>query len=322
MATILLTNFYAPGPLEVIRQQLPDGFEILALDRPGKAAIIERVGDADYLLVGGRISIDAQVLQAAKQLRMVQRTGVGLDAVDLDALQVRGIPMYVNPGVNAQCVAEHTLMLMLAALRRLPAVHETLRQGKWVKHELGIRNRDLAGRRVGLVGMGHIGKAVARMLSPFGVTLAYHKPNRLTDAEEHELGLRAMELDDLIVWADVLSLHCPLNTDTRGLLSADRMARMPEGAVLVNTARGVLVDEAALVSALQSGHLAAAGLDVFEQEPLAADSPLRRLDNVVLSPHISGITRDSFQQMMRQAFRNIAAHHAGHLDAIAHLRIC
>lgn len=321
MPTVLLTNQYAPALQALIRAEAPAGFDIIALNQTSHADIVARASEADYLLVGGRIPIDAAVLNAATRLRMVQRTGVGLDAMDLDAIESRGIPVYVNPGVNAQSVAEHTLMLMLAVLRRLPVVHRSLRDGDWKKHELGIRNRDLNGRRVGLIGLGHIGQAVARLLQPFGVKLSYHKQQRLPNPDEQTLGLNYQPLDELIAEAEVVSLHCPLTPDTRNLLSRERIGHMRPGAALINTARGGLVDEPALIEALQHGHLGGAGLDAFAQEPLPAESPLRALDNVVLSPHISGITRDSFQEMMHQAFRNIAAFEAGNLDAIEPMRL-
>lgn len=319
--TILLTNQYAPQVLELIAGEAGSDFRLISFERPTHSDIVTNVPHADYLLVGGRIPIDIKVLDAAVRLQMVQRTGVGLDSMDLDAARARGIPVYLNPGVNAQSVAEHTLLLMLAALRRLPTVHETVRTGRWQKHELGIRNRDLCGRRVALVGMGHIGRAVARLLQPFDVSLRYYRPTRLPVDDERTLGLKYQVLDELIEDADVLSLHCPLNDETRGLLSRDRIARMKVGSVVINTARGGLVDEAALIEALCSDRLGAAALDVFAQEPMAPDNPLRRLDNVVLTPHLGGITFDSFLRMMQKAFHNIRCFEAGKFDAIAELRL-
>jgi D-3-phosphoglycerate dehydrogenase / 2-oxoglutarate reductase len=321
LPTVLLTNRYAPELQELIRMEAPAGFEIIALEHPSHADIVARAADADYMLVGGRIPIDSAVLNAATRLRMLQRTGVGLDAIDPEAIANRGIPVYVNPGVNAQSAAEHTLMLMLAVLRRLPAVHRSLREGGWKRHELGIRNRDLGGCRVGLIGLGHIGKRVARLLQPFGVALSYYKPKRLGEQDEQALGLTFQPLDVLIVQSEVVSLHCPLTPDTRHLLNGERIGSMRPGAVLINTARGALVDEPALIDALRGGHLGGAGLDVFAHEPLASDNPLRTMDNVVLSPHISGITRRSFQEMMRRAFRNIAAFDAGEFEAISPMRL-
>ncbi|MGY6555687.1 MAG: 2-hydroxyacid dehydrogenase [Wenzhouxiangella sp.] len=322
MPTILLTNQYSAPLQALIRTQAPSGFDLVLLDKDRQAEIMTRMPEVDYLLVGGRLPINRNLLEAAPRLRMIQRSGVGLDAIDLNELKSRGIPLYVNPGVNAQSVAEHTVMLMLAALRRLPAVHDTLKAGHWIKHELGIRNRDLCGRRVGLIGLGHIGLAVARLLKPFQVELAYSKPNRLSAAAEADLGIHYRPLDDLLAWSEIVSLHCPLTPATRGLLDARRLALLPAGAVLVNTARGALVDEEAMLAALQSGQLGAASLDVYANEPLPVDSPLRALDNVVLTPHIGGITHDTFVAMMQQAFRNIVAYDQGDYEAIASYRVC
>ena len=322
MPTVLLTNSYAPPLQALLRSLAPAEFDLVLMEKAEHADFLRKMPEVDYLLVGGRLPVGRDLLESASRLRMVQRSGVGLDSIDLNELKARQIPLYVNPGVNAQSVAEHTVMLMLAVLRRLPAVHATLKQGQWIKHELGVRNRDLRGRRVGLVGLGHIGLAVARLLQPFGVDLAYYKPSRLDGSTEAGLNLRYLPLDDLLGWSEIVSLHCPLNAATRGMFDARRLALLPPGAVLVNTARGALIDESALVEALQQGRLGGAALDVYAQEPLPADSPLRTLENVVLTPHIGGITRDAFTAMMNQAFSNILAFEQGKHDAIEHYRVC
>ena len=322
MPTVLLTNSYAPPLQALIRSLAPAEFDLVLMEKAEQAELLKKIPEVDYLLVGGRLPIGRALLESATRLRMVQRSGVGLDSIDLDELKARHIPLYVNPGVNAQSVAEHTVMLVLAVLRRLPAVHATLKNGQWIKHELGIRNRDLRGRKLGLIGLGHIGLAVAQLLQPFGVDLAYYKPSRLDSSTEAGLNLRYLSLDDLLGWSEIVSLHCPLNSATRGMLDARRLALLPPGAVLVNTARGALIDESALVEALHQGRLGGAALDVYAQEPLPADSPLRTLENVVLTPHIGGITRDAFTAMMNQAFSNILAFDEGKLDVIAKYRVC
>jgi phosphoglycerate dehydrogenase-like enzyme len=317
---LLLTNSYAPSLHELIRREAPNEFDVVIPTNPTHAEIVHLAGEAEYLLVGGRIPIDAPIIHAATRLRMVQRTGVGVDGIDLDLLRARGIPLYVNRGVNAQSVAEHTLLLILASLRRLEALQQTLRAGRWEKHELGLRTRDLAGRRVGLVGLGRIGQAVARLLQPFDVEVGYSTPRRSLEAER-AMPIRHMTLDALVAWSDVLSLHCPLTRETRLLMNAERLSLMRPGSILVNTARGALVDEVALLEALRGGRLGGAALDVFTEEPLPADHPLRSMENVVLTPHIGGITHDSFCSMLRHAFRNVAAFHAGDLDAIEAFRV-
>jgi D-3-phosphoglycerate dehydrogenase len=316
MPAILPTNHYTGRPLEVIYEELPPGFELLTLDRPGRDAIIERIPDADYLMVGGRTPIDREVLAHARQLKMVQRTGVGLDSLDLDALRERGIPVYVNAGVNSRSVAEHTVMLILAVLRRLPLVDSSVKKGEWRKHELGIQCHDLAEKTVGLVGLGAIGLHVARMLSGFGVRLLYTKRRPLPPEEEAALGLQFCSFDNLLARSDIVSLHCPLTPETRGMIGEVEFQAMKSGAVLINTARGPLVDEYALIHALESGKLHGAGLDVFPNEPVPAESRLRVMPNVVLTPHMGGLTIECFRAMIRGAMQNIAAFHSGNLDAI------
>jgi len=316
MATVLLTNYYTRKPLDVIRQELPSGFDLIALDRAGKEEVIRHADRADYILVGGRIPIDREVIQAATRLKMIQRSGVGLDNFDLRLLQERGIPVYVNPGVNARSVAEHTLMLMLAVLRRLPEADSGIRAGQWQKHELGIECRTLRDKTVGLVGMGHIGREVARLLDPFGVTILYHDSRRLTEAEETSLKLRHCALPELMQQADILSLHCPLTAQTEGMIGREQISTMKPGSVIINTSRGRLIDEPALVEGLRSGHLRGAGLDVFAREPLSPENPLRALPQVVLTPHVAGLTIETFRSLMRAAFHNIEAYENGNAATI------
>lgn len=320
MPSILLTNYYRVRPLEIIRGELPDGFNLIPLVRPAKEEIVARAGGADYFLVGGRLPIDREVLDAAAGLRMIQRTGVGLDSFDLEALRQRGIPVYVNRGVNAASVAEHALMLMLAVLRRLAFADAGVKAGQWLKHDLGIECRDLRGKVVGLVGLGAIGSRVAGLLRAFEARVLYYDVVRRHEAEESQAAVYR-ELKDLLAVADIISLHCPLNEKTERLIGPAEIAGMKPGAILVNTARGRLVDEPALCAALASGQLAGAGLDVFAREPTAPDNPLFKLDNVVLTPHVASLTAESFRLMMREAFRNIALFEQGRLDLIAEKKL-
>src|SRR5690554_368753 len=169
MASILLTNHYTPSLLSIIEKEVPQGFSVISIEKPTKEEIIKKAIDADYFLVGGRIKIDRDVIESAPVLKMIQRTGVGMDAIDLEVLKEKEIPVYVNYGVNSRSVAEHTILLMLSVLRRLALVDSTLKSGIWKKHEMGIQNRELYGKTVGLIGLGHIGSYVAQMLMPFGV---------------------------------------------------------------------------------------------------------------------------------------------------------
>ncbi|RZK38535.1 MAG: hydroxyacid dehydrogenase [Pedobacter sp.] len=316
MPSILLTNFYSSSLLEIIQGVLPTGYSIISLNEASKDEVIRKIPQADYLLVGGRTKIDSMVISAANRLKMIQRTGVGLDSIDFDALKGTSIPVYVNPGINSRSVAEHTLMLILSVIRKLNSVDSLLKSGVWKKHELGMQNAELEGKTVGLIGLGHIGSLVAKMLQPFGVRTLYHKRERLSSTAENELNVEYASFDDLIKQSDIISLHCPLNPQTEDLLSWDEFTRMKKGAFIINTSRGKLIDEDALVHNLKSGQLRGAGLDVFRTEPLSKESPLLDLDNVILTPHISGITYESFQKMMIEAFKNITAFELGELESI------
>jgi phosphoglycerate dehydrogenase-like enzyme len=221
------------------------------------------------------------------------------------ALAERGIPLAITPGGTTVGVAEHTVLLILAILRRLPFADAELRQGRFHINVLRPVSRELRGRTVGLLGMGRIGRAVAERLRPFGVHLVYHDPAPLPPQAERELHIEGRDLDELLAQSDIISLHLPLTPATRHVVGHDALSRMKPGVFLINTARGGLVDEAALVEALRSGHLAGAALDVFEHEPAPPNHPLYDLPNVVLTPHVSAGTRDAFIEKMTFVFANL-----------------
>ena len=320
MPRILLTNHYSAEVLKVVEALVPEGFEFSSLPGATPEALLEAAPQADYFLASGRLRINAEVLAAATHLRMVQRTGVGTDGLDADTLRARQIPVYVNRGVNARSVAEHTLMLTLAALRKLPAVHARTRMGVWRKNETGLECHSLHGKRVGLVGLGNIGKLVAQMFRPFGVELCYHKPQRLSESGERELEVHYLDLAELLKTSDVVCLLCPLNEQTRNLINRETLAMMKPGSLLVNTARGPIVNLSDLSDALHSGHLAGAALDVFEQEPISKDAPILSAPNTILTPHVGGLTIETFSTMISDAFRNIALFHQGQTHQIASSR--
>ena len=320
MKKILLTNHYSGTPLDIVKSALPVDFSFSMLEEPTAGCLTESIIDADYLLAGGRVRIDENALQHAVKLKMIQRSGVGLDSIDLEALRRHEIPLYVNQGVNSQSVAEHALLLMLACLRRLTEIHHNTIAGIWKKQEQGVRTFELHGKTVGLVGMGSIAQKVARLLKPFGVRVLYFDPFRPDEKTERELAVEYTDIETLLDKSDVVSLHCPLTDGNRHLIDAKTISRMKHGAILVNTARGGLVDSAALHAALQDGQLSFAALDVHETEPIPADYPLKSLPNVILTPHVAGITADSFRAMMTEAMRNIELFDKGQLAEIEHCK--
>jgi phosphoglycerate dehydrogenase-like enzyme len=240
-----------------------------------------------------------EMIAAAPRLRLIQKIGVGVNTIDLDAARARGIAVCNLPGSNARAVAELTLALMLAVLRRLPRFDAGMRRGEWLDPELQDGIGELGGRTVGLVGYGAIPRLLAPILVALGCRVIYASRSAAADA----LGERRT-LDALLAEADVVSLHLPLMPETEKLIDAAALARMKAGAVLINTARGGLVDQAALTEALAEGRLAGAGLDVFVHEPHDPAEPLFRLPNVVLTPHIAWLTTGTFERSFALAAEN------------------
>ena len=278
--------------------------------------------DSDYLLVSGRLSIDEGVIVAAKHLKMIQRTGVGTEMLDMDAIRRHGIPVYVNAGVNAQSVAEHTLTLMLAALKRLPQINSQTHNGVWKKQQVGVTTHELKGKTVGLVGMGNIGRLVAAMLQPFGAKVVYTDLFRQKEEVEEKLGLTYCEsFEAILPQCDILSFHCPLTMENTEILNKHTLSLMKEGAIIVNTARGKLINPNDLYEALVVGKLSAAALDTHYEEPLKEGYKLAELDNVILTPHIGGVSYEAFRQMMAGAIENIVAFEEGRLSDIESKRI-
>ncbi|MCC6718189.1 MAG: 2-hydroxyacid dehydrogenase [Acetobacteraceae bacterium] len=254
----------------------------------------------------------AAVIAAAPGLRLIQKIGVGVNTIDLEAARARGIAVCNLPGTNSRAVAEMALLLMLAALRRLPQFDAALRAGGWgapaaVQDRLG----ELGGRTVGLVGFGAVPAILAPILAAMGCRVLY-----TARAPKPGVGYEYRDLNGLLAESDIVSLHVPQVAETARMIDAAALGRMKPGAILVNTARGGLVDEAALCAALRSGHLAAAGLDVFEREPAATDNPLFALDNVVVAPHVAWVTGGTFARSFAIAAENIRRLAAG--EALLH----
>ena len=269
--------------------------------------IPEAILDADYLCgFIGRIETDALVAASAQRLKLVQLMSAGYDSFNLDGARAARLPVAVNGGANAIAVAEHAIMLMLSALKRLHALDAAVRTGQWRGAAAAAgRVHELYQATVGIVGMGRIGQEVARRLAGWGATIVYYDPIRLTNDRERELAVRFLELDQLLRAADAVTVHVPLNTATHHLIDAESLSLMKPSAVLINTARGGLVDEDALATALREGRIMGAGLDVLSQEPPPADHPLLNLPNIVLTPHSAGPTWESYPRRFANCFANI-----------------
>jgi D-3-phosphoglycerate dehydrogenase len=320
MRKILLTNKYSGTPLKIIKDNIPDGFELVMLENISEDSLEKQISSADYLLVSGRIKITNEILTIATNLKMIQRTGVGLDSLDLEAIRKKQLPLYVNQGVNSQSVAEHTLLLMLASLRRLPVIDANTKNGVWKKQEQGTTTHELSGKTVGIIGMGNIGQRVAKLVSAFGAKILYSNIKRMPEEFEKSYNMRFVGREELFKASDIITLHCALTDETRGMINAEAIASMKDGVIIVNTARGPVVDADALAESLISGKVAFAALDVHEKEPIPEKYPLKGIKNVILTPHVAGITYESFNGMMHDAMRNIEHFENGDLEGISQYR--
>jgi phosphoglycerate dehydrogenase-like enzyme len=293
---VLLHYLASPGFEAALRNALPDGMTLTIVDAADDATLAKVLPETDAILHVLR-PLRAGDIEAAPRLKLIQKIGVGVNTIDLDTARKRGVAVCNMPGTNSQAVAELALMLMLAALRRVATFDPLTRRGDgWCPEpEVFDRVGELAGRTVGLVGFGAIPQRLAPVLRALGADVIY------TTATKRD---GAVPLEELLARSDVVSLHCPATSDTIGMISRDAIARMKPGAVLVNTARGELVDEAALYDALRSGHLRAAGLDVFQREPASRDNPLFTLPNVVVTPHIGWLTPETLSRSIAIGFEN------------------
>ena len=322
MPKILHTARYTGTPWEILKSVVPDGFIVETLDELNYECLLRKCVDADYLLVSGRLPIDEGVLSAAKHLKMIQRTGVGTEMLDMEAIKKHGIPVYVNKGVNARSVAEHTLALMLCCLKNIPQIDRNVKQGIWKKQQTGVTCNELYGKTVGLVGMGAIGRQVAFYLKAFGAKALYTDLFRQDDSTERELALTYVpSFEQLLPQVDILSFHCPLASGNKEMLNAETIAKMKDSAIVVNTARGKLIEPKALYEALSNGKLCMAALDVHYEEPIPREYALSELDNVILTPHIAGLTYEAFHTMMHDAVENIATFEKGEIELIKNKKL-
>jgi D-3-phosphoglycerate dehydrogenase len=299
----------------------PEGIDRLSkapgvtLDHPGRPsneALAERLRNADGLIVRGT-AVDAALLKHAERLKVVCRHGVGYDLVDVPLLTNRGIALMITPEANAASVAEHALMLMLSLARNVVPVSAAVRRGDW-KVRGQSSTVELGGRSVLVIGFGRIGTRVARLCAAFGMKVMVHDPY-IPAGTIRGAGYEAIkERDAGLARADIVTIHIPANDSTRGLIDAPFLARLKKGAILINTARGTLVDEAALDAALRSGHLAAAGLDVLRVEPMVAPPAMLAHDNLIVTPHVAASTTEGLRRMAWDAAGNVIDFLAGKVD--------
>ncbi|WP_418128006.1 hydroxyacid dehydrogenase [Variovorax sp. KK3] len=290
----------APGAALLAQQ----GARVLYLSQADDPIEVEGILAAQPVdaVISRTVALSSRAIRSCPTLKVISKHGVGVSNIDVEAASARGIPVYVTPGTNAQSVAELTLGLMFSAARRIAWMDAELRAGRWTRAQDGV---ELCGRTLGLVGFGQIGQRVARVAQALGMEVVAFDPMLAGKPSPVEGVTLVDSLDALLPLADVLSLHVPLNGHTRGMLGEAQFARLPHGAIVINTARGEVIDEPALVAALRDGKLAAAGLDTMAVEPLPAGSALASLPNVVLTPHVGGSTPAALDAMATGAARNV-----------------
>jgi D-3-phosphoglycerate dehydrogenase len=285
---IVVADKLGAAGLELLRA-IP-GFDVQDVAGRGVESLEQALSDAVVLVVRSETKVTAAVMAQAPRLRIIARAGMGVDTIDLAEANRRRIAVLTAPGANSNSVAEFTFALLLGLVRKVPGAVASLGAGSWDRKS--FEGTELRGKTLGLIGLGRVGSGVAAIARGFGMTVQAYDP-RLTAHEVAPLGVALLPLDDVLRNADVVSLHAKLTPETRHLLDDARLAATKKGVVIVNTSRGALIDDAALVRALRSGHVAGAALDVYDPEPLAADSVLRGAPNVLLTPHLAASAREA-----------------------------
>ena len=307
---VLIAEELSPATLDALG---PD-FEIRRCDGTDRDDLLAALADANALLVRSATRVDAAAIAAAPQLKVIARAGVGLDNVDVKAATQAGVMVVNAPTSNIVSAAELAIGLLLAAARRIPAANDSLKAGEWKRNKFsGV---ELYEKTAGIVGLGRIGVLVAQRLSAFGMRIVAYDPF-VPAVRAAQMGVRLVSLDELLATSDVISVHLPKTPETLGLLGAEALAQVKPGAILINAARGGIVDEAALHAALKDGRVAAAGLDVYSTEP-CTDSPLFELYNVVVTPHLGASTAEAQEKAGVAVARSVRLALAGELvpDAV------
>lgn len=293
----MISRNEAGFPFDIPRRLRNEGVEIACRRCETRKELTEFAADADLIwLFGANVCLDAEALEGLPRCRGLFRSGSGMDALPCDAAQKRGIRLYNTPDSISESVAEHAVALLFSAARNIPEFDRQVREGKWDSSD-SQTHWHLTGRTLALIGYGRIARTVEKMVAGFSMHVIHFDP----------FAEGSVSLEDALRQADFVSLHCPLTPGTRHLIDASRLALMKPGALLVNTSRGAVIDEQALYEALSSGRLGGAALDVTEEEPLPADSPLRTLRNVILTPHCAAFSADFSKNFFEFSYRKILA---------------
>ena len=301
---------HAPELMAQEDAEVPEGFTtIRPKDENDPVEVRRIIEEADYLITADMTRDD---FAAAKNLKLIQKWGIGVDRVDLEAAADFNVPVYITSGANSIPVAELAVGLMLSTFRKIPYVDKTVREDRWVRKDMRAQCQMLNGKTIGLLGIGNIARKVAKMVRGFDPKeIIYYDIRPLTPEQEAELGAHYVSFDELCRRSDVLSVHVPLMAATKGMVGEKQFDSMKPNTILINTARGGVVDEKALIKALKERKIFGAGLDTFESEPIEKDNPLLEMDNVVLTCHCGGGVVDNVMNVTRHAYYNIAAYEKG-----------
>jgi phosphoglycerate dehydrogenase-like enzyme len=304
-ARVVFLHGLHPRIVEAIISFNPAGFATTVVDgKSPEAQQVEAVKEADFIMAF-RATLTERILRSARKARLVQILSAGYDRINLKLLRELKIPCANNGGANSWAVADHAVLAMLSLYRRLAAADRAVREGRWNAAIDGMNTFEMANKVVGVLGFGNIGQKVARRVQAFDATVQYYDKFPLALERERELKVKRVSLEELFRTSDIISCHAPLTNETRHVVNRERLATMKPTAIIVNTSRGPVVDEAALTEALQQKRIAGAGIDVFEKEPVDPGNPLLKLENVVVSPHSAGTTWDTWFRRADFAYKNM-----------------
>jgi len=304
-ARVVFLHGLHPRIVEAIVSLNPPGFTTTVVDgKSPEDQQVEAVTDADFIMAF-RAKLTERILRSARKARLVQILSAGYDSINLKLLRELKIPCANNGGANSWAVADYAVLAMLSLYRRLAAADRAVREGRWSAAIDGMNTFEMANKVVGVLGFGNIGQKVARRVQAFDATVQYYDKFPLAPERERELKAKRVSLEELFRTSDILSCHAPLTNETRHVVNRERLSTMKPTAVIINTSRGPVVDEAALTEALQQKRIAGAGIDVFEKEPVDPGNPLLKLENVVVSPHSAGTTWDTWFRRAGFAYQNM-----------------
>lgn len=318
---VLLMDVVADRFMESLLTLVPPGFELLRVTTGSLEEKVEKVKDADYLITIGT-PVPASIVEAAKRLKLIQKSGVGYDNIDLAAASKAGIPVAITAGANSISVSEHVFLVILTLYRNIDECRRIVHEGSFVRKWTLVNDSfELFGKTLGIVGLGHVGRQVAKRAKGFGLkTIYFDKYYRPSPRDEESLGVEFAPFEDVLKLSDIVTLHVPLKDDTRMMIGLKEFNMMKRSALLINTARGGVVNEAELVEALRQNLIGGAAIDVFDPEPPRPDNPLLQFKNVVVTPHFAAVVLDSQKRCVAHALENIRRIAEGkplrHIDVI------